>query len=218
MRRCALIGILLAGACVDSGTLDARLKPMVGTNEPTLVAAMGRAPDTSIRTTPGVSLLQWRWQKEYAIPDRVLGYSYTGGPIRPIPLTPIGIVRVGQLTLCADAFIAPLAVSCTNGGRESESFAVDHAVEHGRAASLLVSSTSAFGATDGRLAIHDANGRGFAATWNPARCAAVPMFTHQPCGARALTRLVFSLCEFDDTSRAGGRLLPFDYELRPRGC
>ena len=163
--------------------------------------------------------LQWREQtlrKTVAIDvaqERLrLCYDF-GGWERPV-----GIVRVGQLTLCADAFIAPLAVSCTNGGRESESFAVDHAVEHGRAASLLVSSTSAFGATDGRLAIHDANGRGFAATWNPARCAAVPMFTHQPCGARALTRLVFSLCEFDDTSRAGGRLLPFDYELRPRGC
>ncbi len=93
MRRCALIGILLAGACADSGTLDARLKPMVGASETALVAAMGRAPDTSIRNTPGVSLLQWRWQKEYAIPDRMLGYSYTGGPTRPIPLTPIGIVR-----------------------------------------------------------------------------------------------------------------------------
>ena len=93
MRRFGLFAILLAGACADSGTLDARLKPMIGSNEPALIAAMGRAPDTSVKTTPGVSLLQWRWQKEYAIPDRMLGYSYGGGPIRPIPLTPTGTVR-----------------------------------------------------------------------------------------------------------------------------
>ena len=93
MRRYALLAACIVGACANSGTLDARLKPMVGSNEPALVAAMGRAPDTSIKTRPDVSLLQWRWQKEYAIPDRMLGYSYAGGSIKPIPHTGEGVVR-----------------------------------------------------------------------------------------------------------------------------
>ena len=42
-------------------------------------------------------LLQWRWQRAYAIPDRMLAYSYAGGAIEPIPHTPTGVVRDGCL-------------------------------------------------------------------------------------------------------------------------
>ena len=66
---------------------------MVGADEPTLLAAMGRAPDASLHTTPDIKLLQWRWQKAYAIPDRMLGYSYAGGATKPIPHTGEGMVR-----------------------------------------------------------------------------------------------------------------------------
>ena len=93
MRRLALLAACLAGACAGTGPLDARMKPMVGASEPTLLAAMGRAPDGSTEPSPGVRLLQWRWQKEYAISDRMLGYSYAGGTIRPIPHTATGMVR-----------------------------------------------------------------------------------------------------------------------------
>jgi hypothetical protein len=93
MHRLALLAAFLVGACAGTGSLDARMKPMVGASEPTVLAAMGRAPDTSAEPTPGVRLLQWRWQKEYAIPDRMLAYTYAGGTIRPIPHTATGVVR-----------------------------------------------------------------------------------------------------------------------------
>ena len=48
-------------------------KPMVGANEPALLAAMGRTPDAGSEPAPGTKLLQWRWEKTYAIPDRLLG-------------------------------------------------------------------------------------------------------------------------------------------------
>ncbi len=85
MRRCALlaalmVGACLVGACAGSEALDARMKPLVGTNEPALLAAMGRAPDASSEPAPGTKLLQWRWQRTYAIPDRMLGYSYEADP------------------------------------------------------------------------------------------------------------------------------------------
>ena len=85
MRSPASFAVLLVGACASGDSLDARMKPMVGANEPALVAAMGRTPDAK--------LLQWCWQKAYAIPDRMLGYTYAGGAYKPIPHTGEGMVR-----------------------------------------------------------------------------------------------------------------------------
>ena len=93
MRQYALIAVFLVGACANADALDARMKPMVGATEPALIAAMGRTPDTSTESAPGVRQLQWRWQRTYAIPDRMLGYTYAGGAIQPIPNTPEGMVR-----------------------------------------------------------------------------------------------------------------------------
>ena len=36
-------------------------------------------------------------QTEIAIPDRLLGYTYSGGTIKPIPNTQTGIVRSSSL-------------------------------------------------------------------------------------------------------------------------
>ena len=36
-------------------------------------------------------------QTEFAIPDYMLGYTYSGGTIRPIPNTQTGIVRSSSL-------------------------------------------------------------------------------------------------------------------------
>ena len=93
MRRFALLAAILVGACAGTDALDARMKPMVGASEPALLLAMGRAPDASSEPAPGTKLLQWRWQRTYAIPDRMLGYSYVGGSIKPIPHTEEGMVR-----------------------------------------------------------------------------------------------------------------------------
>lgn len=126
---------------------------------------------------------------------------------------PLGIVRVGIFTLLPESFSLPLAVHCVNGGQKTELFPLDHEVNHGHAASTLVSSTAAFGATDGRLMIEDTASRRLVLSWNPADCAAIPMLKHQRAGDRYLTRLSFSLCELDDTARAGGRLMPFSVAL-----
>ena len=95
MRCLAVLIVLVVAACADGGSLDARMKPMVGASEPALVAAMGRSPDAASQTANGGKLLQWRWQKEYAVADRMLGYSYAGGSFKPIANTPLGVVRDG---------------------------------------------------------------------------------------------------------------------------
>ena len=131
---------------------------------------------------------------------------------------PMGSVRAGIVTLLPESFSLPLTVRCANGGQEAELFSLDHAVNHGRAAATLVSSTAAFGATDGRLVIEDARSHGFVLTWNPADCAAIPMLQHQWSQDRYFTQLSFSLCELDDTSRTGGRLMRFSVALSPHDC
>jgi hypothetical protein len=128
---------------------------------------------------------------------------------------PIGIVRVGILTLLPDAVVLPLNLQCQNGGDASETFSIESSFNHAQPASLFVSSTAAIGATDGRVSLTDARGVGFEVSWDPAQCAAVPLLKHLKTPSSHLTRLSFSLCELDDTSKKGGRLLPLTLHLRP---
>ncbi|MFC1684810.1 glycoside hydrolase family 57 [Pseudomonadota bacterium] len=127
---------------------------------------------------------------------------------------PLGIVRVGIITIIPESFSLPLEIQCINGGRKSELFKIDHDVDHGRAASTLVSSAAALGAVDGQVVINDSKGRSLYLSWNPAMCAAMPMLQHQQLQNSHLTRLSFSLSELDDTSRTGGHMMPFSVELR----
>lgn len=126
---------------------------------------------------------------------------------------PRGIVRVGILTLIPESWVTPLTLRCVNGGPVSECFEMDREVHYGHAVSTLVSSTTGLGATDGKLQIIDVSGRMLSLTWNPAQCAAVPMLKHRMTSEHPLTRILFSLSEIDDTTRGGGRLLPFTVHI-----
>lgn len=128
---------------------------------------------------------------------------------------PLGSVRVGKLTLLPNAFCGELTAECVNGGYGKEHFLLDQNVDFGRAASMLVSSSSAFGCSDGRLVIGDKLGRGVVIEWQPDACGAIAMLQHVRADDSHLTRLWFSLAEVDDTSHRGGRLLPFEFEIKP---
>lgn len=83
MRHLALLAGLAVAACASAdGTPK---KAMVGADEATLVAAMGRPADVSVETAPGTRRLQWR--QPATISNPTLAYSYSGGTIRPIPHT-----------------------------------------------------------------------------------------------------------------------------------
>ena len=129
---------------------------------------------------------------------------------------PLGVVRVGMMTLFSDSLALPLQFACHNGGPRPEVFVLEESrVGHGQAVSSLVSSQSGLGATQGELQISDATGRGMLFAWQPELCAALPMLTHEEHHGRHFTRLSFSLSELDDTSRPGGRLLPFSFDVTP---
>jgi hypothetical protein len=123
------------------------------------------------------------------------------------------IVRTGIITLLPDAFADQLTLDCVNGGRHAERFVLDRACDHSAASSSLVSSTTGFGATTGEIVIGDGQ-RAIAITWDPSQCAVLPMLVHKQAGPQALTRLVFSICELDDTSRPEGDMPTFTLQLR----
>lgn len=89
MRHLALLAGLAVAACASTDT--ASTKAMVGADEATLVAAMGRPPDVSVETAPGTRRLQWR--QPATISNPTLAYSYSGGTIRPTPLTGTSTVQ-----------------------------------------------------------------------------------------------------------------------------
>lgn len=88
MRHLALLAGLVVAACASDGT---SMKTMVGTDEATLVAAMGRPPDTSVETAPGTKHLRWR--RQATISNLTLVYTYSGGTIGPLPHSGTGTVQ-----------------------------------------------------------------------------------------------------------------------------
>ncbi len=128
---------------------------------------------------------------------------------------PLGLVRVGVLTLLPQAWQLPLTCRTWLGGDQPEDFLCESGTHHGKAASTLVSSTSALGSAVGHLELRDARGRGLCIKWTPASCPVVPMLQHLSTPSGHLTRLSFSLAELDDTSRSGGHLLPVRLEITP---
>ena len=128
---------------------------------------------------------------------------------------PLGIVRVGILTLLPSAWQGPLEVVTWLGGTEPERFLCEDGIWHGAPVSMLISSSSALGGTEGHLELIDASGKGLCFHWNPSQCPAAPMLKHLATPSGHLTRLSFSLCELDDTSRAGGHLLPMRLDIAP---
>ena len=118
---------------------------------------------------------------------------------------PHGRIHVGNITLLPEAFNGPLTLSCANGGDLPETFPLKGSIDHSAPSASLVSSTTGFGATDGRIEIGDEHRR-LVISWNPSECAALPMLVHKQCQPFPLTRLFFSMLEFDDTSKPGGQL------------
>jgi hypothetical protein len=124
---------------------------------------------------------------------------------------PKGVIHAGTMTLLPDAFSHALAIRCANGGGEHESFLLDRSFDHTAPSATMVSCSTGLGATDGELEIGDSI-HALLLSWNPAQCAVLPMVSHRQVLPSPLTRVYFSLQEFDDTLRPGG--LPGTFTLR----
>ena len=125
---------------------------------------------------------------------------------------PLGIVRVGLLTLMPEGWSGAISIQTHQGG-EIETFWVDRDFDYGKPASTMVSSSAGLGMTEGIINVLDERGLRLVLMANPEVCAAMPMMMHRKCASSHLTRIAFSLCELDDTSKPDGRLLPFELTL-----
>ncbi len=123
-----------------------------------------------------------------------------------------GIVRAGIITLLPEAFERELTLECVNGGQQIERYGLDRECDHSAASSSLVSCTTGFGATTGEIVIGD-HKRKVSVTWDPSESSIFPMLVHRHATAQALTRLIFSLGELDDTSKPEGEIPGFTLKL-----
>lgn len=134
---------------------------------------------------------------------RFLGWQRTAGSL-----------RVGHFTLLPEGWPHDLQVMAHNGGRDLDVFTLDREVSQTEPVSMLISNRGGFGATAGKLGFSDLH-KSLWFSWRPDRCAALPMLRHQRFDANHFTRLVFSLCESDETFRDGGRLMDFEVTVSP---
>jgi len=125
---------------------------------------------------------------------------------------PLGVIRVGTMTFLPDFMNDPILISCKVGGNIAESFNLNSNFDHGAAVSSMVSSTTSLGATDGTILFTNPK-KTICVRWDPGQCAAVPLLKNFREEDKSLTRLSFSLSELDDTSKTGGRLIPFEMEI-----
>jgi hypothetical protein len=123
---------------------------------------------------------------------------------------PIGLIRLGIITLLPEIFDDYFSVSCVNGGRYEEVFTIDStiSINHGKASSTLVSCSRGFGATEGVIHVNSRKNT-VRLDWDPANCAVMPMLQHE----NGLSRIFFSMLEIDDTARESSSVGSFELTI-----
>lgn len=125
---------------------------------------------------------------------------------------PEASVRLGFITLlnCAERAWYHTKL----GGNHNETFHIRADMDQGAPVSSIVSASSALGATDGHIRFGTGK-LGVSLSWDPARCAALPMVSSKQIDEEYLNRLWFSLAEADETLKQGGSLLDFSICIQP---
>jgi hypothetical protein len=115
---------------------------------------------------------------------------------------PKGSLRLGHITLLADAFDAEhLAFAAHNGGAASERFALHGTtVEHGAPAAFLVSSSHGLGLTEGWAELSDGK-RTVRVEVDRETAPLLGLLTHRLVKGRLFCQLALSMMELDDTRR-----------------
>jgi len=110
-------------------------------------------------------------------------------------------IRLGFITLNSDLFdFNKIAYKTKLGGKNNETYNYKEGnFDHGKNISMLVSSTSCFGLTDGKIELSDGKTK-LALETRKDLLATVAMASHQKVDMKYLSRVFFSLSEIDDTS------------------
>lgn len=124
------------------------------------------------------------------------------------------VIRAGNFVLMNQLFDNDLYYQVLTGGKNPELFPMSASFDHSQAVSSLVSSRTCIPSTDGKIIIGDTN-NAFSFEWNMTESACLPMLLNKKTNTDQFTRLIFSLSEIDDTSRAGGDLPNFELKISP---
>ena len=123
----------------------------------------------------------------------------------------IGSVRLGNITFLNKFNSRGVSVLTSNGGVTDDCFLLEGEVKHTAPSSMLVSSSSGFGATNGDICIKSNQGKVYL-NWDPAECAVMPMLQYLPSKPSSLFRVFFSLKEIDDTAKES-KIGSFSYNI-----
>ena len=124
----------------------------------------------------------------------------------------VGSVRLGVITLLNQFSNKNTKILCINGGESNEVFDFSGEFNHTKPASTLVSSSSGLGATTGKIQILN-NGKSVNLQWDPSECAVMPMLQSTSFDNRALSRVLFSMKEVDDTVKFSSNIERFSLSI-----
>ena len=106
--------------------------------------------------------------------------------------------RLGIITLMNDFCNDKTQLMCTNGGMYDEVFDFCGDFDHSKPGSTLVSSSRGLGATSGKIVLAN-NNKNIILSWDPSECAVIPMLCNLKKKSKTLSRIYFSMNEYDDT-------------------
>lgn len=109
-----------------------------------------------------------------------------------------GSIRLGIITLLNQFTSSKTKISFANGGDNIELFDFCDEIDHTKPASTLVSSSRGLGATTGIINIYNEKNN-IKLSWEPHKCAVLPMLINISDNEKTLSRVVFSMQEYDDT-------------------
>jgi hypothetical protein len=122
------------------------------------------------------------------------------------------LVRLGVITLLNQFSTENTELSLSNGGKYDEFFDFKGEFDHASPASSLVSSSRGLGVTTGKIKIIN-NERSFSLQWDPSECAVMPMLHRALVKDEALSRVLFSMKETDDTSKLPSIIGKFSLDI-----
>lgn len=108
----------------------------------------------------------------------------------------ISTAKIGNFTLSSSFSKALKDYSCNLGGNSLQNFEVNGSFEHSGPATRFVSSSRGFSSTNGAIKLGFTN-KDLYFVWDQSECFALCLLDHD----NEYTRLAFSVCEFDETSR-----------------
>ncbi|MBV5278275.1 MAG: hypothetical protein J0647_04455 [Campylobacteraceae bacterium] len=131
-----------------------------------------------------------------------------------------GSIRLGTFTLLPQKTSSDLYYLCHNGGRNAEKHSlVNTEIKHHLSKSLLQSSSSGIGATDGKIIFANSSHNFVTLTINQQKSSPLVMLQNTINFNKYLTRVFFSVQELDDTLKRNEkkleRVLSLQYTILP---